>query len=494
VAISADGSIAISGSADTTVKVWDLKDGRCLKTLSHDSPVQAVAITSDSKKAISGSQDGKLIIWDLQSGNSKEIESNSKCIWTVAATPDENKVVFGSENGTFGILNLKNGSLQKKVGQPSGVIAVAITSNGELALSGSEDGWLNIWNLKTQDVLCHKKAYNSGILAVAITSDGKKFLLSSNNSILKISTLNEPDQPIGSCDFLALDITSTCVEDSNLESYKYHLSRFYIWFNLDKHSSSEGVLTTKEQAANIIISGDGRWEIEECSDPKIGPYWVLYPKEQMILMPKESVTFTICNIKTEENPGMTWLNLRYHILGYKDETKRISINKIEPTEGNIDYNVKTCIDNVKSYVDIRLPKGIICMWSGDCNKIPKGWALCNGYNGTPNLQSRFIVGSGNDSGNDRVNASGDATAHNHNVSLSIAKYTESAGSHLHQASDQMNFKGDGNAHQYSRIYNNYAGDHSHVFSLNESKHTSDWTSEIRPKWYALCFIMKLELQ
>ena len=34
------------------------------------------------------------------------------------------------------------------------------------------------------------------------------------------------------------------------------------------------------------------------------------------------------------------------------------------------------------------------MWSGNQNKIPKGWLLCNGENGTPNLKDRFIVSCG----------------------------------------------------------------------------------------------------
>ena len=41
-----------------------------------------------------------------------------------------------------------------------------------------------------------------------------------------------------------------------------------------------------------------------------------------------------------------------------------------------------------------MPKGAIVMWSGAINAIPKGWALCNGENETPNLSGRFIVGVG----------------------------------------------------------------------------------------------------
>jgi len=37
--------------------------------------------------------------------------------------------------------------------------------------------------------------------------------------------------------------------------------------------------------------------------------------------------------------------------------------------------------------------GIIVAWSGTAVDIPSGWTLCDGTNGTPNLQAKFIIGS-----------------------------------------------------------------------------------------------------
>ena len=39
-----------------------------------------------------------------------------------------------------------------------------------------------------------------------------------------------------------------------------------------------------------------------------------------------------------------------------------------------------------------LPKGLISIWYG--TSAPKGWALCNGKNGTPDLRGRFVYGYG----------------------------------------------------------------------------------------------------
>lgn len=58
--------------------------------------------------------------------------------------------------------------------------------------------------------------------------------------------------------------------------------------------------------------------------------------------------------------------------------------------------LKDVVDNLEEEIVKLIPKGIIVMWSGTINTIPKGWALCDGKNLTPNLTRRFIYGAGHD--------------------------------------------------------------------------------------------------
>ncbi len=45
-------------------------------------------------------------------------------------------------------------------------------------------------------------------------------------------------------------------------------------------------------------------------------------------------------------------------------------------------------------INAMIPPGLIVIWSGSVNKIPAGWALCNGENNTPDLTDRFVLGAG----------------------------------------------------------------------------------------------------
>jgi WD40 repeat protein len=68
VAVTADGSRAVSASADQTLRLWDLANGQTIRTFEgHTDWINAVAVTADSRRAISASNDQTLRLWDLKS-------------------------------------------------------------------------------------------------------------------------------------------------------------------------------------------------------------------------------------------------------------------------------------------------------------------------------------------------------------------------------------------------------------------------------------------
>jgi WD40 repeat protein len=69
VAVTPDGTRAVSGSSDGSVRVWDLATGRELAVLTgHTRQVFSVAVTPDKTLAVSGGEDGSVRIWHLPTG------------------------------------------------------------------------------------------------------------------------------------------------------------------------------------------------------------------------------------------------------------------------------------------------------------------------------------------------------------------------------------------------------------------------------------------
>src|SRR5438045_192156 len=76
VALTPDGTQAISTSADKTLRVWDLTTGKPVATLEgHSSEVVGVAVAESPNGIVlvSGSQDKTLSVWNLASGKSVAI-------------------------------------------------------------------------------------------------------------------------------------------------------------------------------------------------------------------------------------------------------------------------------------------------------------------------------------------------------------------------------------------------------------------------------------
>lgn len=150
--------------------------------------------------------------------------------------------------------------------------------------------------------------------------------------------------------------------------------------------------------------------------------------------------------------------------------------------------------------------GIIVMWSGAVDKIPTGWALCDGTNGTPNLVNRFIVGAGSSyavgatGGSDSVTlTTAQMPSHNHTASTSVT--IQSGGAHTHTVSvpaessnlSVNNFSTDAAVRGTEKVTTSSAGSHKHTATASTtiSSTGSGSAHENRPPYYALAYIMKL---
>jgi WD40 repeat protein len=72
------------GSWDKTLKLWEVATGECLRTFTgHTYSVFSVCLSVDGRLALSGSSDGTLILWNLD----WELEDRLPADWDEGARP-----------------------------------------------------------------------------------------------------------------------------------------------------------------------------------------------------------------------------------------------------------------------------------------------------------------------------------------------------------------------------------------------------------------------
>lgn len=77
---------AISGSSDTTIRVWDIHSWRLVTTLTeHRDEVQALTVSDDSTRLFSGSDDGVIKVWDTHSWQClNTLEGHNRAVLSLA--------------------------------------------------------------------------------------------------------------------------------------------------------------------------------------------------------------------------------------------------------------------------------------------------------------------------------------------------------------------------------------------------------------------------
>lgn len=182
------------------------------------------------------------------------------------------------------------------------------------------------------------------------------------------------------------------------------------------------------------------------------------------------------------------------------------------------------IDNLRINA---VPEGVIVMWSGTADQIPRYWRLCDGTNNTPDLRSRFVLGAGAAAPYRLKDARGGSETHTHELDVAAALpagtslTTADEPGHIHSFfSWQTNINPGTNVSlSSSNVAISPAGNSNNPRSVNgpiyqidtqvnqPHRHTftiprvQTGTNTIRvagqppevglPPWYALCFIMRV---
>jgi WD40 repeat protein len=200
VALSADGTMIVSGSGDKTVRVWDAATGaERLVLRGHEGQVRSVALSADGRTIVSAS-DGMTIVsasddqtvrvrvWDAANGAELRVLRGPKGgVTSVALSADGTTIVSGCWDQTVRVWDAASGAQRRVLrGHENWVMSVALSADGTTIVSGSGDKTVRVWDAATGAERLVLRGHESEVTSVAVNADGTTIVSGSEDQTVRV--------------------------------------------------------------------------------------------------------------------------------------------------------------------------------------------------------------------------------------------------------------------------------------------------------------------
>jgi WD40 repeat protein len=197
IAVSPNGKHLIGGGSN--LHLWDIKGNQIDKPFEgHEHTIESVVFSPDNKYIISGSFDTTIRLWDLKRQNIKTIELAkepfhvNKEVWSVklvAFSSDSKYIVAGISTEEYdfaGIVQLVDIE-GKPLGQPFGNDwRFALSPNGKYVAIADLNNTIQLWEIKGNRVGSLFRGHENQITSLAFSPDGFFIASGSYDNTVKI--------------------------------------------------------------------------------------------------------------------------------------------------------------------------------------------------------------------------------------------------------------------------------------------------------------------
>ncbi len=149
------GNLAYSASGDRTVKSWHLEiGGEVASFAGHSEGVNAVAVSPDDRWLASGSDDTTIKIWPIKDGRldpDREpitLEKHKKAVTCLTFTPDGKRLISGSQDQTVMVWNWQKGSMDFMIPGHKNWITSILLLDAKTLVTASDDLSICAWDLE----------------------------------------------------------------------------------------------------------------------------------------------------------------------------------------------------------------------------------------------------------------------------------------------------------------------------------------------------------
>ncbi|HEY9881194.1 MAG TPA: serine/threonine-protein kinase [Leptolyngbyaceae cyanobacterium] len=186
-----DNNTLISGSEDTTIRLWDLEQGTEIKQLmGHTGSVNTLVVGPGDQTLFSAGTDRNILIWDLTAGKVKLSikEAHSGIINGLSLSSDGKVLASASADDGIKLWNAETGKLIRRLDVHNKIVnTLAFSQDGGLLVSGGES--LLVWNVASGAVKSFYDSQPNFINGVAISSDNTTLISVGSDRMVRLWNL-----------------------------------------------------------------------------------------------------------------------------------------------------------------------------------------------------------------------------------------------------------------------------------------------------------------
>jgi len=176
----------ISSSGDGTCILWDI-ESRTAKSVytDHTGDVMCVSLKKNKKSStfVSGSVDTTAKVWDPRQGERcvANFTGNEADVNTVQWFPDDNCVITGSDDGTVRMFDMRSfrqlnqyidkNNVSLHCEDPAGVTSVDVSKSGHYIFAAYDNGHVYMWNTLQGGCVCDLP-HDSRVSSLGVTENG----------------------------------------------------------------------------------------------------------------------------------------------------------------------------------------------------------------------------------------------------------------------------------------------------------------------------------
>jgi WD40 repeat protein len=135
----------IGAAAGKTVKLWNIADGKEAATLAHPAHVTSLSFNGDKTRIVTGAADNQSRVWDVATGKELESFPAGGPVRGVAFHPANTTIIAGSADKTTTVHTISAVRVVASSAQP--IRGLAFAPSGTHVLTASDDKTVKLWNL-----------------------------------------------------------------------------------------------------------------------------------------------------------------------------------------------------------------------------------------------------------------------------------------------------------------------------------------------------------